>query len=109
MCDYVIGGTAPVNGRGRDDGPMSGISRSSHAYRCWPVDLDSSISSSWAPDPDGSYEHGRRHHEREEAKFRELLTAGAAEIEALIDQIEQAGHAFLPPGDPQFHQRAQRG
>ena len=45
---------------------MSGSSRASHTFSRCVVTLDAGISISWAADPDGSYEHGQRHHQEEE-------------------------------------------
>lgn len=87
---------------------MSGSSRASHTYSRCVVTLDAGISISWAPDPDGSYEHGRLHHEREEAGFRERLLGATAGIEVLFDELEEAGHVFTAPGEPGFRE-PQRG
>ena len=87
---------------------MSGSSHASHTFTRCVVSLDAGISISWAPDPDGSYEHGQRHHEREEAGFRERLERAAPAIEVLFDELEEAGHVFLAPGEPGFRD-AQHG
>jgi len=65
---------------------MSGSSRASHQYTRCIVSLDSGLRISWAADPDGSYDHGRRHHEAE----------------------EEEGYAFTPAGERDF-ESAQRG
>ena len=87
---------------------MSGSSRSSHAYTRCVVSLDAGISISWAPDPNGSYEHGQRHHQSEEASFRERLSHAAPGIEVLFDELEEKGHVFTAPSEPGF-KNAQRG
>ena len=88
---------------------MSGSSSMSHTFSRCVVTLDAGISISWAPDPDGSYAHGQRHHEREEARFRERLEHAAPAIEVLFDELEEAGHVFTAPGEPEFRKAAQRG
>jgi hypothetical protein len=88
---------------------MSGSSHASHTYSRCVVHLDAGISISWAPDPDGSYEHGRRHHEEEEDGFRARLAAAAAPIEVLFDELEEEGHVFTAPGEPAFRKTTQRG
>jgi len=72
------------------------------------VTLDAGISISWAPDPDGSYEHGRLHHEREADEFRARLDLATPAIEVLFDELESAGRRFLSPKDSDFAHRAQR-
>lgn len=72
------------------------------------VTLDAGISISWAPDPDGSYEHGTRHHRDEEDEFRARIDAASAAIEVLFDAWEMAGRRFESPTDAQFGARAQR-
>lgn len=87
---------------------MSGSSHASHSYTRCVVSLDAGISISWAQDPDGSYESGRRHHQNEEAGFRARLEQAAPGIEVLFDELEEAGHVFLAPTEPGF-KSAQRG
>jgi hypothetical protein len=87
---------------------MSGSSRASHSYTRCVVTLDAGISISWAPDPDGSYEHGMRHHQEEEAGFRDRLSRAAPRVEVLFDELEERGHVFTSPAEPAFHE-AQRG
>lgn len=87
---------------------MSGSSRASHQYTRCIVSLDSGLSISWAPGPDGSYDHGRRHHEEEESGFLDRLTRAAPAIEVVFDQLEEEGFSFTPPGEPGF-ERAQLG
>ena len=87
---------------------MSGSSRASHHYTRCVVTLDAGISISWAPDPDGSYEHGQRHHQEEEAGFRARLSRAAPRVEVLFDELEEGGHVFVAPGEPAFNE-AQRG
>lgn len=87
---------------------MSGSSRASHQYTRCIVSLDSGLSISWAPDPDGSYDHGRRHHQEEEAGFLDRLTRAAPAIEVLFDQLEEEGFAFTSPSEPDF-EGAQHG
>jgi hypothetical protein len=88
---------------------MSGSSNASHTFSRCVVTLDAGISISWAPDPDGSYEHGQRHHQREEASFRARLEHATPAIEVLFDELEEAGHVFTAPGEPRFRDSAQRG
>jgi hypothetical protein len=71
--------------------------------------LDAGISISWAPDPDGSYEHGARHHADEERSFRARLDAAAPAVEVVFDELESAGRHFLSPGERSFAAVAQRG
>lgn len=73
------------------------------------VTLDAGINISWAPDPDGSYEHGMQHHRREEEEFRRRIDRATPAIEVRFDALESEGRTFLVPTDPAFHQRAQRG
>lgn len=87
---------------------MSGSSRYGHRYSRCVVTLDAGISISWAPDPDGSFEHGQRHHQQEEAGFRARLERAAARIEVLFDQLEESGHVFTAPNEPGFR-NAQHG
>lgn len=88
------------------------MSGSSHAdvklSRCV-VSLDAGISISWAPDPDGSYEHGRLHHEREEASFRARIEHARPAIEVLFDELEQAGRQFLSPDAAGFQDQHRAG
>ena len=88
---------------------MSGSSHASHTYSRCIVHLDAGISISWAPDPDGSYEHGQRHHEEEEAGFRARLARAAAPIEVLFDELEEEGHVFTAPREPAIGKTNQRG
>ena len=88
---------------------MSGSSHASHTYSRCIVHLDAGISISWAPDPDGSYEHGRRHHEEEEDGFRARLDHAAPTIEVLFDELEEEGHVFTAPTEPAFARTNQRG
>ena len=87
---------------------MSGSSRASHTFTRCVVTLDAGISISWAPNPDGSFEHGARHHQHEEAGFVTRLRQASARIEVLFDQLEEAGHVFTAPAEPVFGE-AQRG
>lgn len=87
---------------------MSGSSHVWHTYSRCIVSLDAGISISWAPDPDGSYEHGQRHHEQEEAGFRARLERATPGIEVLFDGLEEAGHVFTAPTEPGFRD-VQRG
>jgi hypothetical protein len=87
---------------------MSGSSNASHTYSRCVVGLDAGISISWAPDPDGSYAHGQRHHQEEEAGFRARLEHAAPAIEVLFDELEEKGHVFTAPTEPGF-KNAQRG
>jgi hypothetical protein len=87
---------------------MSGSSRASHNYTRCVVTLDAGISISWAPDPDGSIEHGLRHHQEEEDGFRGRLTRAAPRVEVLFDELEEGGRVFASPGEPAFSE-AQRG
>jgi hypothetical protein len=87
---------------------MSGSSRASHSYTRCVVTLDAGISIAWAPDPDGSIEHGMHHHREEEAGFRGRLARAAPGVEVLFDELEEGGHVFAAPGEPAFHE-AQRG
>lgn len=81
---------------------MSGSSRASHPYSRCIVSLDSGLRISWAAGPDGSYDHGRRHHEAEEAAFLERLGRAAPAIEVLFDQLEEEGYAFTSPSERGF-------
>ncbi len=76
---------------------MSGSSYAELPYTRCVVGLNAGISISWAPDPDGSYAHGQRHHENEEAKFRRRLEGGRAAIEVALDALEATGRVFTPP------------
>lgn len=87
---------------------MSGSSRASHSYTRCVVTLDAGISISWAPDPDGSIEHGMRHHREEEAGFRGRLSRAASGVEVLFDELEEGGRVFSSPDEPAFD-HAQRG
>jgi hypothetical protein len=87
---------------------MSGSSHAEHSYSRCVVSLDAGISISWAPDPDGRYEGGNLHHQREEAAFRARMQRAAAGIEVLLDEVEAAGHVFTMPGEPKFRETAQR-
>lgn len=87
---------------------MSGSSRASHRYTRCVVSLDSGLRISWARGPDGSTDHGRRHHEAEEAGFLQRLTRAAAAVEVLFDELEEEGFAFTPPGESGF-EGGQRG
>jgi hypothetical protein len=87
---------------------MSGSSRASHSYSRCVVTIDAGISIAWAPDPDGSFEHGTRHHQEEEAGFRSRLSRAAPRLEVLFDELEEGGHVFASPTEPRFNQ-AQRG
>lgn len=73
---------------------MSGSSRASRTFSRCIVTLDAGVSISWAPDPDGSYEHGAAHHREEESAFARRLTRAAPELEVLFDQLEEQGHVF---------------
>jgi hypothetical protein len=73
------------------------------------VHLDAGISISWAADPDGSSEHGQRHHQEEEDRFRARLANAAAGIEVLFDELEEAGHVFTAPSEKAFRDDTQRG
>jgi len=88
---------------------MSGSSHASHTYSRCIVHLDAGISISWAADPDGSYEHGQRHHQEEEDGFRARLAHAAPPIEVLFDELEEAGHVFTAPTEPAFGKTNQRG
>lgn len=88
---------------------MSGSSRAGRSLSRCVVTLDAGVSISWAPDPDGSYEHGTRHHHREEDGFRQRIDRATPAIEVRFDALESEGRTFLVPSDPAFHQRAQRG
>ena len=88
---------------------MSGSSRAQHSYTRCIVSLDAGISISWAPDPDGSFEHGQRHHQDEEAGYRTRLARAAPAVEVLFDQLEESGHVFSAPTEPGFFDQAQRG
>jgi hypothetical protein len=87
---------------------MSGSSHASHSYSRCVVSLDAGISIDWAPDEDGSFEHGQLHHQDEEAGYRARLEKAAPRIEVLFDELEESGHVFLSPAQPGFDQ-AQRG
>lgn len=88
------------------------MSGSSHALRklsrC-EVSLDAGISISWAPDPDGSIEHGMRHHREEEEQFLSSIDAATSAIEVLFDELESGGCTFKPPGEFGEAQRASTG
>ncbi|MBL8919167.1 MAG: hypothetical protein JNJ54_09930 [Myxococcaceae bacterium] len=88
---------------------MSGSSRAGRTLSRCVVTLDAGISISWAPDPDGSYDHGMRHHQREEDEFRQRIDRATPAIEVRFDALESEGHAFVVPSDPAFRHRAQRG
>lgn len=77
---------------------MSGSSNAGRTLSRCEVSLDAGISISWAPDPDGSIEHGMRHHREEEAKFLALIDAASSAIEVLFDELEMAGRRFHAPG-----------
>ncbi len=81
---------------------MSGSSHAQHSYTRCVVSLNAGISISWAPDPSGSYEHGQRHHQREEDDFRGRLERAAPGIEVLFDELEERGHVFTAPDEPGF-------
>lgn len=90
---------------------MSGSSYADHRYSRCVVGLNAGISISWAPDPDGSFDSGRRHHENEEARFRGQLARAAPAIEVMFDELEAGGRKFTLPDEPAFKdaQRADRG
>lgn len=90
---------------------MSGSSFAQHVLTRCIVSLNAGISISWARDPDGSHDSGRRHHEREEAAFFKRLERGAPGIEVIFDELEAAGHVFVAPTEPEFAkcQRATAG
>lgn len=87
---------------------MSGSSRAERVFSRCVVAMDAGISISWAPDENGSIEHGMRHHQREEDEFRARIDAATPAIEVVLDELESSGRAFLSPGDGDFHQQAQR-
>jgi len=87
---------------------MSGSSHAFHTYSRCVVALDAGISISWAPDPEGSYEHGTGHHRDEEAGYRERLARAVSGIEVLFDELEESGHVFTAPSEPGFRD-VQRG
>ena len=70
--------------------------------------MDAGISIDWAPDENGSIEHGMETHRREEDGFRQRIDTATPAIEVVLDELESSGHTFLPPTDPTFHQHAQR-
>ena len=71
--------------------------------------MDAGINIEWAPDKNGSIEHGMETHRREEDGFRHRIDAATPAIEVVLDELESSGHTFLPPTDATFQQRAQRG
>jgi hypothetical protein len=88
---------------------MSGSSHASHTYSRCIVHLDAGISISWAADPDGSYEHGQRHHQEEEDGFLARLVHATAPLEVLFDELEEEGRVFTAPTEPAFGKTNQRG
>lgn len=70
--------------------------------------MDAGISISWAPDENGSIEHGMERHRREEDEFRRRIDAATPAIEVVLDELESGGHTFVPPTDATFEQHAQR-
>lgn len=87
---------------------MSGSSRAGRTLSRCVVTMDAGISISWAPDENGSIEHGMERHRSEEARFRERIDAATPAIEVVLDELESGGHTFLSPTDPTFEQHAQR-
>lgn len=81
---------------------MSGSSHAEHLFTRISVGLDSGVSIDWAPDENGSFEHGAQHHQREEQGFRAQLVRGTAQIEVLCDALEAGGRVFTVPRDPAF-------
>ncbi len=88
---------------------MSGSSRAQRKLSRCAVTMDAGISISWAPDENGSIEHGMERHRREEEEFRKRIDAATPAIEVVLDELESSGHTFVPPTDATFEQNAQRG
>lgn len=88
---------------------MSGSSRTERKLSRCTVAMDSGIRIEWAPDENGSIEHGMERHRREEDEFRRRIDAATAAIEVVLDELEGGGHIFVPPTDATFEQHAQRG
>lgn len=72
---------------------MSASSHESETFSRCVISLDAGISTSWAPDPEGPFDR---------------LKGATAAIEVLFDELEEAGHVFASPGQPDF-QSPQRG
>lgn len=87
---------------------MSGSSRAERKLSRCTVTMDAGISISWAPDENGSIEHGTQRHRREEGAFRQRIDAATPAIEVVLDELESSGHTFLSPTDATFEQHAQR-
>lgn len=81
---------------------MSGSTRAQRRFSRCVVTLDAGVSIAWAPDDDGSYEHGARHHRDEADTFRARLERAGPAIEVLFDALEEAGHVFQSPDAPAF-------
>lgn len=62
----------------------------------------------WAPDEDGSIDHGMEYHRQEEAAFLALIDAATPAIEVVLDELETRGHTCLAPSDKSFEALAQR-
>lgn len=88
---------------------MSGSSRAERALSRCVLALDAGVSISWAPDPDGSFDSGARHHQEEEASFLKRIDGARAGIEVLFDELEVAGRTFLSPTERAFERSAERG
>jgi len=70
--------------------------------------MDSGMNIEWAPDEDGSIDHGMDYHRREEAEFLSRIDAATPAIEVALDELESRGHAFLSSTDENFESFEQR-
>lgn len=87
---------------------MSGSSRAERRLSRCVIVMDSGMNIEWAPDEDGSIDHGMDHHRREEAGFLERIDAATPAIEVVLDELESRGHTFLSPSDENFEAFEQR-
>lgn len=87
---------------------MSGSSRAERRLSRCVVVMDSGMSIEWAPDEDGSIEHGMQHHRDEERGFLASIDVATPAIEVVFDELESRGHTFLSPADTHFASKAQR-
>lgn len=85
---------------------MSGSSRASRELSRCVATMDSGINISWETNPDGSYP-GTEYHASEEAGFRTIIDAKTSAIEAIFDELQQAGWQFIPCSAPDFVDKGQ--
>lgn len=87
---------------------MSGSSRAQRRLSRCVVVMDSGMNIEWAPDEDGSIDHGMDFHRREESEFLARIDAATPAIEVVLDELESRGHTFRSPADDDFESFEQR-